>query len=167
MINCNKKLFSNSEKKNLHLKMFNSLLENKKKYVKIKNSLSLTFELFMLLLSKRKGKWIIWIIPHARTQTSLTRNWTKKFPSPKYHSCVLKNLPVNLDVHKMLELRLLKVYQIIHMSIGSPCGLNQTVSLQLDLRTIFNSPIIGFTALHHQLGRAFILLLWSLQKGKR
>lgn len=33
----------------------------------------------------------------------------------------------------MLELRLLKVYQIIHKSIRSPCGLNQTVSLQLNI----------------------------------
>lgn len=85
----------------------------------------------------------------------------KKCPSLKYHSCVVKNFPVNLEIQKMLELRLLKAYQIIHRSIQSPCGLNQAVRLQLNLRTFFDSPIVGFTALHCQLGRAFILLLWE------
>lgn len=97
----------------------------------------------------------------CKTSKQFNKKLRKKCPSLKYHSCVLKNFPVNLEIQKMLELRLLKAYQIIHRSIQSPCGLNQAVSLQLNLRTFFNSPIVGFTASHRQLGRAFILLLWE------
>lgn len=65
----------------------------------------------------------------------------------------------------MLELRLLKVYQTIHRSIWSPCGLNQTVSLQLNLRTFFNSLIIDITMLHHQLGRAFFYYFGTFRQA--
>lgn len=75
----------------------------------------------------------------------------KNFPSLNSYSCGLKNFPVNLGIHKMLELRFLKIYHAVHGSTCLSCGLNRILNLQLNLGTFFNRLIIGFIMLHHQL----------------
>ena len=118
----------------------------------------------MTLTEKRRGqekKNVCYYTQSLKVNVEVSQRTEEKFPSLNCHSCGLKNFSVNLEIHRMFESRLLKVYHAVHRSMWSPCGLNQTPNLQLNLRTFFNSPITGFIMLHHQLDGALFYYFGS------